>query len=69
MKPHHDSKLDNPVWHSFNETHEKFSLTYGSLKCYHPDFCQFGGYENGADISGQLDEYANLADNFFYSWR
>ncbi len=60
-----EKKLDNPVWHSLNEIHEKFSLNYGSLKCYHPDFCPFGGYENSVAISGQIDEYAELIHDFF----
>ena len=58
-------KLDNPVWHSLNEAHHQFSISYGKLKCYHPDQCLFGGYEKNHDIAMQMVEYANLVDNFF----
>jgi len=65
MKTPGYSKLDNPVWHSLNETHENYSINYNHLKCYHPDFCPFGGYENSNDISGEIDKYAKLINNFF----
>jgi GNAT superfamily N-acetyltransferase len=61
----HDNKLDNPVWHSLNETHAGFSISYNNLKCYQPDYCPFGGYEPGDSISNYLEEYAALIDNFF----
>jgi ribosomal protein S18 acetylase RimI-like enzyme len=60
-----DKKLDNPVWHSLNETHKEFSLIYDNLKCYQADYCPFGGYENSSGISKSIDEYAKLIDNFF----
>jgi ribosomal protein S18 acetylase RimI-like enzyme len=60
-----DKKLDNPVWHSLNEVHEKFSLTYDNLKCYGVDYCPFGGYTNNKSISRCINEYAKLIDNFF----
>lgn len=60
-----DKKLDNPVWHSLNETHKEFSVIYGNLKCYRADYCPFGGYENNSGISKYMDEYAKLVDNFF----
>jgi len=59
------NKLDNPVWHSLHEAHKNFSINYDNLKCYHPDFCPFGGYENSNDISGEIDKYAKLINNFF----
>jgi len=58
-------KLDNPVWHSLNEAHKEFSIAYDHLKCYLPEVCPFGGYENDNDISTQADEYARITDNFF----
>lgn len=61
----HDNKLDNPVWHSLNETHAGFSINYDNLKCYQPDYCPFGGYNPGNSISNYLEEYAALIDNFF----
>lgn len=58
-------KLDNPVWHSLNETHGEFAIAYDDLKCYNPEFCPFGGYEKNNNISKQLEEYSNLIDDFF----
>jgi ribosomal protein S18 acetylase RimI-like enzyme len=58
-------KLENPVWHSLNETHKKISLSYSNLKCYHPDYCPFGGYQHSIDSSAEIDEYSNLISNFF----
>jgi predicted GNAT family acetyltransferase len=59
------NKLDNPVWQSLQEAHKKFSINYDNLKCYHPDFCPFGGFENNTAIVNEIDKYANLIDNFF----
>jgi len=39
-----DKKLDNPVWHSLNETHQNFALHYHNIKFYHPDYCPCGGF-------------------------
>jgi GNAT superfamily N-acetyltransferase len=61
----HDNKLDNPVWHSLNETHAGMSINYNNLKCYHPDYCPFGGYQPGDSISNYLEDYVALIDNFF----
>ena len=59
------NKLDNPVWYSLNETHKKFSINYDKLKCYHPDFCPFGGYQNDNAIAEKINKYAKLIGNFF----
>jgi ribosomal protein S18 acetylase RimI-like enzyme len=60
-----EHKLDNPVWYSLQESHRDFSITYGSLKCYQPDVCPFGGYEGGSNIGDQMDAYSALIDNFY----
>ena len=60
-----NNKLDNPVWHSLDETHKEFSLTFGNLKCYRPGYCPFGGYEDNDIVSNHLDEYAKLIGNFY----
>ncbi|HYF31948.1 MAG TPA: GNAT family N-acetyltransferase [Chitinophagaceae bacterium] len=65
IPPQRSSTLDNPVWHSLQEDHKQFALTYGNLKCYHPDVCPFGGYEGEENIASAIDEYATLANNFF----
>ena len=58
-------ELDNPAWYALTEYHRNFAIDYGDLKCYHPDYCPFGGFENGVEISSALDQYAMLANNFF----
>jgi len=58
-------KLDNPVWYSLSESHEKFSIDFDRVKFYHPDYCPFGGFKTRNDISKQIDKYATLVDNFF----
>jgi GNAT superfamily N-acetyltransferase len=62
--PNYD-KLDNPVWHSLSETHRNFSINYGSLKCYNPDFCPFGGYGSSNKDIEEIAGYAKLINNFF----
>lgn len=59
------NKLNNPVWHSLNETHGNFAITYDSLKCYDPDFCPFGGYETSGHLAEEIAGYAKLISNFF----
>ena len=58
-------KLNNPVWHSLSESHQKFSMDYGGIKFYHPDYCAFGGIEDAKDISRHLEEYSTMANDFF----
>jgi ribosomal protein S18 acetylase RimI-like enzyme len=60
-----DYQLDNPVWYSLVESHCDFSLNYDNLKCYHPDYCPFGGFEENKDISKSIDDYAKKTSNFF----
>ncbi len=63
MRQHFE--LDNPAWYALTEYHQNFALDYGELKCYHPDYCPFGGCENGSENSSALDQYAMLTNNFF----
>jgi ribosomal protein S18 acetylase RimI-like enzyme len=58
-------KLDNPVWWSLSETHKNFSIDFGEIKFYHPDYCPFGGSASIADTSEYIDQYAQLTDKFF----
>lgn len=60
-----DEKLDNPVWHSLNETHKDYAIVYDHIKFYHPDYCPFGGFINPENIADPIDEYAQLSGNFF----
>ena len=59
-------KLDNPVWHALNETHERYSICYPGIKFYDPEFCPFGAFETGATpLPSYMSEYARLTDQFF----
>ncbi|HLA54394.1 MAG TPA: GNAT family N-acetyltransferase, partial [Flavitalea sp.] len=58
-------ELDNPAWNALTEHHRNFAIDYGELKCYHPDYCPFGGCENALEISTALDQYAKLTKDFF----
>ena len=58
------NKLDNPVYNSLLETHNRFAISYDNAKFYHPDYCAFGGFI-GTTISSQLLEYALLSDDFY----
>ena len=58
-------KLNNPVWHSLSESHQKFSVDYGGIKFYNPDYCAFGGIENAKNIARHLEEYSTMVDEFF----
>lgn len=59
------SKLDNPVWWSLYEVHKDFSVHYGSIKFYHPDYLPFGGFVQTADPSVSISAYSKLVDDFF----
>ncbi|MBB2148145.1 GNAT family N-acetyltransferase [Pedobacter gandavensis] len=60
-----ENKLDNPVWFSLTESHEKFSVNYGDVKFYHPDYCPFGGFITLDSTAKPLEEYSNLASSFY----
>ncbi len=60
-----ESKLDNPVWFCLAETQARYGIDYDNVKCYHPDFCPFGGFVHPDGIGPHIDEYAALINNFF----
>jgi GNAT superfamily N-acetyltransferase len=60
-----ENKLDNPVWHSLSETHEKLALVYENIKFFHPDYCPFGGIIKNENVAVPILEYANMLDDFF----
>ena len=49
---HNLSKLDNPVWHSLNEAHQRFAVGDEELKFYLPNIAPFGGI-NSKDKQGK----------------
>lgn len=56
-------KLDNPVYHSLNEYHEKFCLNFGDSKFYNPEVAAFGGSLNVAK-ENDITDYAKICDDF-----
>jgi len=59
------NKLDNPVWNSLSEEHEKFCIDYNGVKFYNPDYCPFGGFINLEETEKATGAYAALSENFF----
>ena len=62
---HDEKKLDNPVWYSLSETHEKQALNFGEMKFYDPDYCSFGGFAEVENTASALAEYSKLSSGFF----
>jgi ribosomal protein S18 acetylase RimI-like enzyme len=60
-----EHKLDNPVWHSLNESHKDFALEYEGYKFYSPEVCAFGSCKAVKDSEKALDLYAALIDSFY----
>ena len=58
-------KLDNPAWHSLNETHQQFAIGNNEIKFYRPEICPFGGINSHQpDLVSFLKEYPQL-NSFF----
>jgi predicted GNAT family acetyltransferase len=60
-----ENKLDNPVWNSLSEEHEKFCIDFTGVKFYNPDYCPFGGFINLEETEKATGAYAALSENFF----
>src|SRR5437868_5095239 len=60
-----EEKLDNPVWYSLQQTHKTFSIPMENICFYDPDFCPFGGFIDGEDVSEKMEKYGELASNFY----
>ena len=58
-------KLDNPVWYSLSETQHQIAIDLDQLKCYHPDYCPFVAATDSNSVAVQLQQYAQLVDNFY----
>lgn len=65
MKITEESKLDNPVWNSLSESHQKFALEYNGTKFYDPDYCPFGGFLELESTLDSTGKYSSLCENFF----
>ena len=60
-----EKKLDNPVWFSLSETHQKYAINSDTIKFYHPDYCPFGGFIKLENTAHPIAEYAKLAGSFY----
>lgn len=65
MTTSEENKLDNPVWYSLSENHQKFAIDYGKTKFYHPDYGPFGGFTALGNTAIATQKYSALIDNFF----
>ncbi|WP_316633009.1 GNAT family N-acetyltransferase [uncultured Flavobacterium sp.] len=65
MKITEENKLDNPIWNSLSESHEKFAIDYNGTKFYNPDYCPFGGFLELESTLESAKKYASLCVNFF----
>ena len=58
-------KLKNPVWHSLNETHNKFLIPFEGVQFYDPKISNFGAFFDATKTAEALTAYAELTDDFF----
>ncbi|OXG01716.1 FR47-like protein [Flavobacterium araucananum] len=65
MKNTEENKLDNPVLNSLAESHAIYAIDYDGTQFYDPDYCPFGGFINPETTWAAIDQYAELAQNFF----
>lgn len=60
-----ENKLDNPVWNSLSESHDKFAIDHNGTKFYNPDYCPFGGFSKLESTLASAEKYASICENFF----
>ncbi|SEO92656.1 FR47-like protein [Flavobacterium sp. CF108] len=65
MEVTEENKLDNPVWNSLSESHDKFAIDYNGTKFYNPNYCPFGGFFELESTLESVEKYASLCENFF----
>jgi len=59
------TKLDNPAWHSLNETHRSFAIGNDEIKFYQPGICPFGGINSShPDLISFVNTYSQLRSFF-----
>ncbi|HKC37218.1 MAG TPA: GNAT family N-acetyltransferase [Chitinophagaceae bacterium] len=59
------SKLDNPAWHSLNETHQLFAIGNDEIKFYKTEICPFGGINSKhPDLVSFFKKYTQLNSLF-----
>ena len=60
-----EDKLDSPVWHSLNETHQPFKMELSEMLFYSPAHCIFGGALNIKNTVNGMANYARISKRFF----
>ena len=60
-----EDKLDSPVWHSLEETHQPFSLSYEGAKFYDPSYCPFGSFKSDEKSEFVTREYSAICPDFY----
>ena len=60
-----EDKLENPVWYSLNETHNKFVIPHDGVQFYQPDVCNFGAVLDSTKTEKSLNAYSKLVESFF----
>jgi GNAT superfamily N-acetyltransferase len=58
-------KLDNPAWYALAEAHACFALGHGAVKRYQPNIVAFAAFQQGKEISEQLDQLISINESFF----
>jgi len=63
-------KLNNPAWHSLNETHSSFAIGNNEIKFYQPAICSFGGINSeNPDLISFLKIHSQLTSFFIIGER
>ena len=57
--------LDNPVWFSLTEMHDKHCIDYGNVKFYETDYTPFGAFIKDEDTSEAIEKHSKLIKDFF----
>ena len=60
-----EHKLDNPVWYSLAESHQKLAIKNNTTHFYDPDYCAFGAFNEIPNDGQDLVAYADLVPSFF----
>ena len=59
-----EDKLNSPVWHSLNETHQPFKMELSGMFFYSPAYCIFGAALNNNTVKG-IEDYARISERLF----
>lgn len=60
-----EALLDFPVWHSLEETHRPFSLSYEGARFYDPSYCPFGSFKSDEKSEFVTREYSAICPDFY----